>query len=71
VEVSPAKCKKCGLCVKLCPVGNIVMKDYPEHQNRCQVCFRCYAYCPREAILFLGDLFKRHRAVSAKDFLIA
>ena len=70
MRVSPEKGTRCGLCVKLCPAGNIVMKDYPERQGGCQVCLRCYAYCPREAVLFAAA-FKRYRAVSAKDLLTA
>ncbi|MBM5804888.1 MAG: 4Fe-4S ferredoxin [Candidatus Verstraetearchaeota archaeon] len=70
MRVSLERCARCGLCVKLCPAGNIVMKDYPERQGGCQVCLRCYAYCPREAVLFM-ESFKRYRAVSAEDFLIA
>jgi ferredoxin len=70
MRVSPERCTRCGLCVKLCPAGNIVMKDYPERQGECQACLRCYAYCPREAVLFM-DVFKRYRAVSAKEFLTA
>ena len=45
------KCVKCGLCVKICPVKNISMKEYPVFDGgACQFCVRCISYCPQKAI---------------------
>ncbi len=50
LRVDRMNCTKCGLCVRLCPVGNIEMKDYPRHDGRCEMCMRCFSFCPARAI---------------------
>jgi len=45
------KCKKCGLCATICPVGAIKMKEYPLFNRRkCIACFCCNELCPSAAI---------------------
>lgn len=45
------KCSGCGICSKVCPAGNIVMKDgKPEWSHRCENCLACYNFCPQKAI---------------------
>lgn len=64
------KCVKCGLCVKLCPIDNIVMKEYPEIKDECLHCLRCFAFCPSKAIAMgKKDRFLRYSAVKANDLL--
>ena len=52
-------CTSCGTCVKVCPVGNIVMeKGRPSWQHRCELCCACLPFCPEEAIqlnVFFGS----------------
>lgn len=50
LKVDLEKCKKCGTCAKLCPVGNIKMDVYPRYRQRCELCMRCVAVCPVDAI---------------------
>ena len=47
-----SKCIRCGLCVKLCPIGNISFAGdgYPVWARKCEQCLRCITYCPTEAI---------------------
>ena len=47
-----AKCTKCGLCIKLCPVGNISFagNGCPSWAGKCEQCLRCITYCPADAI---------------------
>jgi ferredoxin/flavodoxin len=48
-----ANCTACGICVRVCPVGNIRMvDDVPTWQHRCEQCFACLQWCPEAAIEF-------------------
>ena len=49
-------CTGCGLCVPLCPMKNILIKDgRAVAGNRCTMCYRCISHCPQKAITLLGD----------------
>jgi ferredoxin/menaquinone-dependent protoporphyrinogen IX oxidase len=52
--VDKDRCTKCGLCARLCPSANIKMKDFPVHLGQCDLCMRCYAFCPENAITYRG-----------------
>jgi ferredoxin len=46
-------CIGCGICSKLCPVMNIKMvNNSPQWQHKCEQCFACLNWCPKEAIQF-------------------
>ncbi len=45
------RCTRCGLCVSICPVGNISLTETGITYNRaCERCFACYHHCPTHAI---------------------
>lgn len=69
ISVDKSRCTQCGLCSKLCPKHNIIMKEYPEWRDSCEVCMRCLSFCPTKAVLIPGKEFSRYRAVSAKELL--
>lgn len=59
------RCVSCGLCVKVCPLGNITLTgDYaqpkesvsqglrPLWHGHCTNCMACYHHCPNNAIHF-------------------
>ena len=51
VKLDPAKCVKCGLCVKTCPVGAISSGDVFTVDNaKCTKCNSCIEVCPKKAI---------------------
>lgn len=68
------RCDNCGLCIELCPRGNI-RKDNNGHLewgNRCLLCFTCEMRCPRDAIKSLADMasirpFVRYNIRHASD----
>lgn len=46
-------CVHCGKCEKICPLGNIHMKDeMPEWGNVCTHCMACINSCPTVAIQY-------------------
>ena len=47
-------CSRCGLCVRLCPMKNLEIKNRKiEHKNNCTLCYRCVNACPKKAITTL------------------
>jgi len=71
-DAEEEKCNKCGICVDLCPVGNIRMAqdEYPKHGLKCEYCLRCVSFCPRQAMPAKFNYKKKtYRAVKAKEFL--
>ncbi len=58
-SVDPAQCKRCGLCVKHCPVGAMQMKEGEcpaADKNLCISCYCCQEMCPEDAIALKGRL---------------
>jgi len=53
-RVDDTRCRQCGLCRQVCPVGNISggKGEHPQwlHTGRCLTCFACYHHCPAHAI---------------------
>ncbi len=53
--VDPNLCVNCGICIQVCPVSNIVVKDYKAFiENKCVRCITCMHWCPQVAIHFNG-----------------
>lgn len=49
-------CIGCGLCVSICPMKNISIKnDKAVANEKCTMCYRCISSCPKKAITLLGD----------------
>ena len=47
------KCNSCGICLKVCPAGNIEMiNEKPVWLHRCRQCLACLQWCPQEAIQY-------------------
>ncbi len=57
IEIDRKKCNKCGLCVKDCISGCLLVKDgRPEAVNPgwCSLCSHCVAICPKDAVKHSG-----------------
>ncbi len=52
LRLNRKKCNVCGICVKLCPTGNISedKKGRPRWGRNCLLCFSCEMKCPQDAI---------------------
>lgn len=56
-HISKKKCKRCGICAKVCPVKAINLQPYPKfNRKKCILCYCCHENCPYNAI----KLSKRH-----------
>ena len=54
-------CIHCGKCQKVCPTGDVTLKDglpHWHHDNSCTNCLACYHYCPKHAINY-GSITRR------------
>ncbi|MCG4564118.1 4Fe-4S binding protein [Anaerosalibacter bizertensis] len=51
IKINYDRCKNCGKCVEVCPIGIIEMMDIPRiDETRCIKCKTCVAICPFKAI---------------------
>ena len=49
-------CTGCVLCVRICPMENLVIKNSKATAgSRCTMCYRCISSCPQQAITLLGN----------------
>jgi ferredoxin len=47
------QCNSCGICVRVCPAGNVEMKNgRPEWKHHCEQCLACIQWCPQQSIQF-------------------
>jgi len=43
-------CVQCGICSKVCPAGNIMVKEKPVFSQKCEGCYACIHACPKKVI---------------------
>ena len=55
LKIDGSACIGCGKCEKLCPMGNICIKEGKAVSgDKCTMCYRCVNQCPKHAITLLG-----------------
>lgn len=69
------KCTSCGICQKVCPVGNIRIVDgKPVWLHRCEHCMACLNLCPVGAIqykkLTRGRIRYKNPHIKVEDLFI-
>ena len=66
VHVQKENCRRCGTCVRLCPVSALVQHaDTPPHlKKNCTNCLRCVAVCPTDAMRHMVG-FRPYRSEEA------
>ena len=60
-QFAKERCTKCKICVNTCPTNNIALEESEneialKRGNCCILCFRCYNFCPENAINFGGKI---------------
>jgi ferredoxin len=56
------QCISCNMCQKVCPVGNVIMKDNrPVWSGKCTDCMACINICPKQAINIGKATIKKNR----------
>jgi NAD-dependent dihydropyrimidine dehydrogenase PreA subunit len=68
------RCNACEICVRVCPAGNIEMKNgRPAWKHNCEQCLACIQWCPQESIQFgkKTPAYERyhHPEIALKDIL--
>ena len=74
-KVNPDKCTGCNTCVRVCPLGNIDLKDKKAFiGDNCTVCLACVHACAQQAIKTNGlearkERQYRHPDIKLKDLI--
>ena len=74
-KVNPNKCIGCNTCVRICPLGNIDLKDKKASiGDNCTACLACVHVCPQQAVSTNGrETLKerqyRHPDIKLKDLM--
>ncbi|MDY0005155.1 MAG: 4Fe-4S binding protein [Polyangia bacterium] len=57
IRIDPERCTRCGVCVKLCPVGCLTRSgedEVPSVGGNCTGCWTCHNHCQDRAISGFG-----------------
>lgn len=70
------QCKGCGICVKVCPIGNLIITNgkVVRKERTCDFCLACIHACPSQGLgLQFGDKNPnaryRHEKITLQDII--
>ena len=64
----PARCDRCGLCAKVCPMGAVSETEPSVVPGTCIKCHACVKSCPHRAKYFDNADYLSHRKMLERDF---
>lgn len=67
-KVDAEKCTKCGICVKVCPLGSINPEDVSTYTGKCIKCCACQKACPSDARYFDDEVYLYHKTNLEETF---
>jgi len=73
LTIDKEKCTECGICIKKCPIGNIVKKENKiqiVNKDHCLFCQRCITMCPTGAIYWGSHKAHRRYTKEYRDELL-
>jgi 2-oxoglutarate ferredoxin oxidoreductase subunit delta len=63
ISWNPVFCKRCDICVDICPKGTLVLRnDAIIEEENCILCGLCERYCPDLAIEMIPEAVAAHAA---------
>jgi 2-oxoglutarate ferredoxin oxidoreductase subunit delta len=63
ISWNPVFCKRCDICVEICPKGTLVLRnDAIIEEENCILCGLCERYCPDLAIEMIPEAVAAHAA---------
>ncbi|MGE5630621.1 MAG: 4Fe-4S dicluster domain-containing protein [Caulobacteraceae bacterium] len=67
-------CDGCGICQKVCPVKNIVIREgKPEWLQRCTQCGACFNLCTKKSLQgknLAAKTYHMNPYIELKDFIL-
>ena len=67
-KVNAEKCVGCGICAKVCSVGNISLTENRAHcGDKCASCLACVHFCPHQAVELGGKPTLKERQYHHPD----
>lgn len=71
-KIDSTKCVGCGVCERICPMGNIKVADGKAvSRSRCTMCYRCFSECPQKAITIIGNqVIVQYKLNDYKDYAV-
>ena len=67
ISWNPVFCKRCDICIEICPKDTLVMRnDAVIEEENCILCGLCERYCPDLAIEMIPAAVQAHAAQGAE-----